>query len=74
MNSCNINPYSIRLQTLRYMMSLKHREPLIDQDPEPNDKVKENRTVYITITKTVAPKIKMPNLIDVSYKQAISDH
>jgi beta-lactam-binding protein with PASTA domain len=43
---------------------------VIEQDPLPSEKVKENRTIYLTITKTVPPKIKMPNLVDVSYRQA----
>jgi eukaryotic-like serine/threonine-protein kinase len=43
---------------------------VIEQDPAPSEKVKENRTIYLTVTKTVPPKIKMPNLIDVSYRQA----
>ncbi|MEP7171247.1 MAG: PASTA domain-containing protein [Bacteroidota bacterium] len=43
---------------------------VIEQDPAPAEKVKENRTIYLTITKTVPPKIKMPNLIDVSFRQA----
>lgn len=43
---------------------------VIEQDPEPNAKVKENRTVYITVTRNIPPKVKMPNLVDVSFKQA----
>ena len=43
---------------------------VIDQDPAPNDKVKEGRTVYITVTRTVPPQIKFPDLIDVSHRQA----
>jgi beta-lactam-binding protein with PASTA domain len=43
---------------------------VIEQDPAPSEKVKENRTIYLTITKTIPPKIKMPNLVDVSYRQA----
>lgn len=43
---------------------------IIEQDPKPGEKVKEGRTIYITITKTMAPEIKMPDLIDVSYRQA----
>ena len=43
---------------------------IIEQDPKPGEKVKEGRTIYLTITKTVAPEIKMPDLIDVSYRQA----
>jgi eukaryotic-like serine/threonine-protein kinase len=43
---------------------------VIEQDPAPAEKVKENRTIYLSITKTSPPKIKMPNLTDVSYRQA----
>ncbi|MEO8151146.1 MAG: PASTA domain-containing protein [Bacteroidia bacterium] len=43
---------------------------IIQQDPKPGEKVKEGRTIYVTITRTTAPEIKMPDLIDVSYRQA----
>lgn len=43
---------------------------VIDQDPAPNEKVKEGRTVYITVTRTVPPQIKFPDLVDVSHRQA----
>jgi beta-lactam-binding protein with PASTA domain len=43
---------------------------IIEQDPQPDSKVKENRTIYLTLTKSVPPKIKMPDLIDVSFRQA----
>lgn len=43
---------------------------VIDQDPKPNAKVKEGRTIYLTITRMVAPTMPMPDLIDVSYRQA----
>jgi len=43
---------------------------VIEQDPEPNEMVKENRTIYVTITRTVPPGVHLPNLIDVSQRQA----
>lgn len=43
---------------------------VIEQDPAPNEKVKDGRTVYVTITRTVPPQVKFPNLIDVSQRQA----
>lgn len=43
---------------------------VIDQDPAPNEKVKEGRTIYVTVTRTVPPQVKLPNLMDVSVKQA----
>lgn len=43
---------------------------VLEQDPAPGSKVKEGRTLYITVNSSQPPKVKMPNLIDVSYRQA----
>ena len=43
---------------------------VLDQDPAPGSKVKRNRTLYFTINATNPPDVKMPDLIDVSYRQA----
>ena len=43
---------------------------ILEQDPAPNSKVKENRTIYLTVNSLHPPNVKMPNLIDVSYRQA----
>lgn len=43
---------------------------VLRQDPEPNVKVKHNRTIYLYVTGMVAPQIKMPKLIDRSERQA----
>lgn len=43
---------------------------VIEQDPVAGQQVKENRTVYLTITRAVPPQVKLPNLIDVSRRQA----
>jgi beta-lactam-binding protein with PASTA domain len=43
---------------------------VIEQDPAPDSKVKEDRTIYLTINASKPPKVKMPNLIDVSFRQA----
>lgn len=45
---------------------------VLRQDPEPNSLVKENRTIYFTVTASHPPLIKMPNLVDASLRQAIS--
>ncbi|GIV29328.1 MAG: PASTA domain-containing protein [Bacteroidia bacterium] len=44
---------------------------VIAQNPDPHSKVKENRTVYITITSFQPPKIEMPKLVDMSERQAV---
>ncbi|HNR20259.1 MAG TPA: PASTA domain-containing protein [Bacteroidia bacterium] len=43
---------------------------IIEQDPTANDKVKKGRTIYISVTRSSAPIIKMPDLKDVSLRQA----
>ncbi len=43
---------------------------VLEQDPAPESKVKEGRTIYLTVNSATPPKVKMPNLIDVSYRQA----
>jgi beta-lactam-binding protein with PASTA domain len=43
---------------------------IIDQDPDPKSFVKEGRTIYLIVNAINPPKVKMPNLEDVSYRQA----
>ena len=42
------------------------------QDPLPNSKVKHSRTIYLTVVSAEPEKVSMPNLIDLSLRQAIS--
>ncbi|MBK6397103.1 MAG: PASTA domain-containing protein [Bacteroidetes bacterium] len=48
----------------------KNPGTVLEQDPAPNSKVKEGRTIYLTVNAQHPPDVKMPNLIDVSYRQA----
>lgn len=43
---------------------------VIGQYPLPENKVKENRSIFLTINSSIAPTVKMPNLIDKSYRYA----
>lgn len=45
---------------------------VIEQDPAPGKKVKQGRKIYMTITSMAPPQIAMPNLVDMSLRQAIS--
>lgn len=45
---------------------------VVDQDPPANTKVKQYRTIYLTISTQNPPMVKMPDLIDISYRQAKS--
>lgn len=43
---------------------------VLDQFPKPGQKVKQNRTVYITLCAVSQEMIPMPQLTDISYRQA----
>ena len=50
----------------------KPRGSILSQDPFPGAKVKKNRMVYLTITSMVPEKTKMPELRDLTLRQAQS--
>lgn len=43
---------------------------VVNQNPEPGFKVKENRNIFLTINALAPEKIKMPNVVDMSLRQA----
>ena len=43
---------------------------VVDQDPKPSSHAKHGRMVYVTINATTKRQIMMPNLQDMSYRQA----
>jgi len=43
---------------------------IIEQDPRPNEKVKEHRTIYLSIIRSTPPGVKIPDLEDNSLRQA----
>ena len=43
---------------------------IVDQDPIPHSHAKHGRTVYVTINASTKRQITMPNLQDISYRQA----
>lgn len=50
----------------------KPKGSILTQDPFPGSKVKKNRMVYLTITSTVPEKTTMPELRDLTLRQAQS--
>ncbi|MFA6261996.1 MAG: PASTA domain-containing protein [Bacteroidia bacterium] len=48
----------------------KPRLSILEQNPEPQAKVKEGRIIYITINSNTAPLVSIPDLLDVSLRQA----
>ena len=45
---------------------------VLEQNPLADDLVKENRNIYITVSKIIPPKISMPNVVDMSQRLAIA--
>ena len=43
---------------------------VLDQNPRPNSRVKQNRTIYLVINSSTPPPVRMPDLIDNSLRQA----
>jgi eukaryotic-like serine/threonine-protein kinase len=44
---------------------------ILDQNPWPSSKVKRNRTVYLTVSTTNPPEVRVPNIMNVSLRQAV---
>lgn len=75
MNVKDVEDYLER-KSLRFQVSdctyVKEKRPLtiLSQYPKAGSKVKENRRIYISVAAMSPPKVKMPNLIDASLKNA----
>lgn len=50
----------------------KPKGSVLDQNPSAKFKVKENRTIYVTLNALTPPKVQMPSLVDASIRQAKS--
>ncbi|MFH0893056.1 MAG: PASTA domain-containing protein [Bacteroidota bacterium] len=50
----------------------KRRGIVIDQDPDPYTKVKSGRKIYVTVNAKTTEKVLMPDLTDLSLRQALS--
>ncbi len=45
---------------------------VLEQSPSPDDLVKENRTIYITVSKVSPPKISIPDVVGMSQRLAVA--
>lgn len=50
----------------------KTKGTILRQDPYPSSKVKANRKIYLTVVSTIPEKTSMPDLRDLTLRQAIS--
>jgi eukaryotic-like serine/threonine-protein kinase len=61
--------FEIQIQDSIYNDTIPPNQ-VIKQFPEADNLVKVNRTVYLTITRSVAPEIDMPNLLSMTFRNA----
>ncbi len=54
-------------------MAGKQPNLVYEQDPRKGSKVKEGRTIYLSVTSSNTPKVKLPELIDLSLRKATID-
>jgi beta-lactam-binding protein with PASTA domain len=54
---------------------IRGKQPMLvyDQDPKAGSRVKEGRTIYLSVTSSNTPKVKIPDLIDLSLRKASID-
>ncbi|MDY0015083.1 MAG: PASTA domain-containing protein [Bacteroidales bacterium] len=69
----NNNPYDFIL-TINDSVFIPNQKGgvVISQDPPPKMKVKQGRKIYLSLSMEVPPKVEMPNLIDLSLRQAMN--
>src|SRR5688572_8361444 len=61
--------FEMEIQDSIYVDTTKALQ-VLKQVPEPDEVVKVNRTVYLTINRAVPPMIDMPNIVGFSYRSA----
>ena len=61
--------FEVEIQDSIYVDTTKPMQ-VLKQVPEPDEQVKVNRTVYLTINRSVPPMVEMPNLVGYSYRSA----
>ena len=61
---------SFKISDSSVFLADKPHGTIVEQDPRADEKVKQGRTIYISITRSTAPLVKLPSLKDVSLRQA----
>jgi len=63
------NEFSVVVTDSIYKKGVKHGT-ILEQNPEASTTVKQGRKIYVTIAAAEPPKVSMPNLVDMSLRQA----
>lgn len=70
-NDLNPKEFTAVIADSIYLRGMKSGS-IVDQDPRPGKTVKEGRKIYLTVASKQPPKITMPQLVDLSLRQATS--
>jgi beta-lactam-binding protein with PASTA domain len=70
-STLNKNEFTPILSDSIYLSGMPPRS-IVDQEPRPGKTVKQGRKIYLTIASQQPPKVTMPNLVDLSLRQATS--
>src|SRR6202000_2742186 len=62
--------FEVQIQDSTYFDTMRPLQ-VVKQFPEADNLVKVNRTIYLTINRAEAPFIQMPNLVSMSFRNAI---
>jgi len=66
-----LNDYGLRYEVLDRRANASYpANYIIDQSPQPLQLVKPNRKVYLTVNTEVRPKAVVPNVVDLSFRNA----
>ncbi|MFM2284718.1 MAG: hypothetical protein RLZZ543_215 [Bacteroidota bacterium] len=68
-----VEGHNVRYEIVDSIYNLDQAKGTVaDQDPEPGSKVKPDRVIYLTVNAMLNQKVAMPNLVDLSLRQASS--
>lgn len=68
-----VKSYALRYEIIDSVFYKSHqRGVVVNQDPLPNVDVKKNRRIYLTITSLNQRKVNLPDIYDLTLRQAVS--
>lgn len=68
-----VDGHNLRYEIIDSVYNMKKEKgTVLEQEPQPGATVKEDRTIYLTVNAMLNQQVKMPNLVNLSLRQASS--
>ena len=68
-----VDGHNLRYEIIDSVYNMKKEKgTVLEQEPQPGAIVKEDRTIYLTVNAMLNQQVKMPNLVNLSLRQASS--